>query len=201
MNMADTKSVPGCAVVDTCSRDETSNGHHLSQRQNGDSRPSASALRAGQVTRRFDISTRLAATPADVWARCTSVQGVARELSPWFRMTFPPGIEDLTPPNVELGKRSFRSWMLLFGVLPVDFDDVTFVDVEPGRRFVERSTMASQRVWVHERIVEPCDGGTLITDRLEWEGRLPGAELVFAAVVPQLFAWRHRQLKRSFDEA
>ena len=153
------------------------------------------------MTRRFDISTRLAATPADVWARCTSVQGVARELSPWFRMTFPRGIEDLTPPNVELGKRSFRSWMLLFGVLPVDFDDVTFVEVEPGRRFVERSSMASQRVWLHERIVEPCGGDTLITDRLEWEGRLPGAELVFAAVVPQVFAWRHRQLKRNFGEA
>jgi len=166
-----------------------------------DSLPSASALSARQVTRRFDISTRLAATPADVWASCTSVQGVARELSPWFRMTFPRGIEDLTPPNVELGKRSFRSWMLLFGVVPVDFDDVTFVEIEPGRRFVERSTMASQRVWLHERIVEPCDEGTLITDRLEWEGRLPGAELVFAAVVPQLFAWRHRQLKRNFGEA
>ena len=153
------------------------------------------------MTRRFDISTRLAATPADVWADCTSVQGVARELSPWFRMTFPRGIEDLTPPNVELGKRLFRSWMLLFGVLPVDFDDVTFVELEPGHRFVERSTMASQRVWLHERIVEPCDGDTLITDRLEWEGRLPGAELVFAAVVPRLFGWRHRQLKRNFGEA
>ena len=153
------------------------------------------------MTRRFEISTRLAAEPAEVWARCTSVRGVARELSPWFRMTFPRGVEDLTPANIELGTRLFRSWMLLFGVLPVDYDDVTFIEVEQGRRFKERSTMASQRVWLHERTVEPCDGSAVVTDRLEWEGRLPGAELVFAAVVPRLFAWRHRQLKRSFGEA
>lgn len=153
------------------------------------------------MTRRFEISTRLAAEPAQVWGHCTSVSGVTRELRPWFRMTFPRGIESLTPPNVELGARSFRSWMLLFGVLPLDFDDVTFVELEPGRRFLERSTMGSQRLWLHERIVEPSSGATQITDRLQWEGRFPGAELVFAAVVPRLFAWRHRKLRQIFGAA
>ena len=113
-------------------------------------------------------------------------------------MTFPRGVADLTPTQVALGTRSFRSWLLLFGVLPVDFDDVTFVEVDRGRRFLERSTMASQRVWLHERIVEPHDGNCRITDRLEWEGRFPGAELVFAVLIPRLFKWRHRQLERLF---
>ena len=34
-----------------------------------------------------------------------------------------------------------------------------------------------------------------------WEGRFPGAELVFAAVVPWLFVWRHRKLRQIFGAA
>ena len=146
----------------------------------------------------FEISSVLAADRETVWAHCSSVQGVQRELSPWFRMTFPDDVARLTPERVTLGKPLSRSVLLLFGVLPLDWDDVTFIEIDPGRRFVERSSMASQRVWEHERFLEDVAGGTRITDRLRWEGRFPGAAALFDLVVPRLFTWRHQQLRKIF---
>ena len=146
----------------------------------------------------FEISTELPAEPGAVWAHCTSMNGVTRELRPWLRMTFPPKAATLTPESVTLGERIFRSWILLFGVVPVDWDDIVFVELEPGHRFLERSSMATQRLWQHERIVESAPGGARITDRLDWEGRFPGAAFIYDVIVPRLFAWRHRQLKRLF---
>jgi len=120
--------------------------------------------------------------------------GVNHELGPFFRMTFPPEAARFDLSAVPIGRRAFRSWMLLFGVLPVDWDDLTFEAFEPGRGFRERSTMLTQRVWRHERMLEPVPGGTRVTDRLAWEERLPGAGAIFAVVVPRLFRWRHRRL-------
>lgn len=152
------------------------------------------------MAHQFEISSDLAAGSEAVAAHCASPEGISRELRPWFRMTFPADVSMLTEDNITLGKPLGRSFMLLFGLLPVDWDDVTLIELEPGRRFLERSSMASQRVWEHERIIEPLDAGTRITDRLRWEGRFPGAAAVFDVVVPRLFAWRHRQLKKLFGE-
>ena len=36
---------------------------------------------------RFRVSSRLAASPEEVWSRAVSVQGINHELGPWVRMT------------------------------------------------------------------------------------------------------------------
>ena len=66
----------------------------------------------------------------------------------------PADAEDLTD-GWRPGQRLFRSWLLVGGLLPVDYDDVSFAEVEPGRRFLERSSLLSQSVWEHERTIEP----------------------------------------------
>jgi hypothetical protein len=38
----------------------------------------------------------------------------------------------------------------------VDRSDLTFLELEPGRRFLEQSPMLSMKLWRHERIVEPA---------------------------------------------
>jgi hypothetical protein len=53
----------------------------------------------------------------------------------------------------------------------VDFDDLTIVEYEHGRRFLEQSTMMTQKRWRHERIVERRDSGCRVIDRLHWHGR------------------------------
>ncbi len=89
--------------------------------------------------------------------------------------------------------------MLLFGVLPFDYDDLTLVSVEPGRGFHERSSMLSMRVWEHKRTIEPAgEMACVVRDRLGFEPRLP---LPLGFVVRALFRHRHRRLARRFGTA
>jgi ligand-binding SRPBCC domain-containing protein len=96
-----------------------------------------------------------------------------------------------------------RSWLLLGRLLPVDYDDLRLAELEPGRRFLERSRTLSFAVWQHERTVEPeGEGSCRVTDRLGFELRrgvawIPGAGSLAAAIVGFLFRHRHRRLARS----
>ena len=147
--------------------------------------------------RQFERSSSLRERPDVVWRHATSPAGVNRELRPLLTMTFPPDVEDLVA-AAEPGKKAFRSWLLLGGILPVEYDDVTFVEVEPGRRFLERSRLLSQRVWEHERIVEPEGEGCRLTDRLGFEPRIPGTGALYAPIFRLVFRVRHRNLRRLF---
>ena len=146
----------------------------------------------------FEISSIISADVDAVWAHASSMKGVSRELWPLLRMTYPKGAESLVPEPFVPGKALFRSRLLLFGLLPVDRSDLTLIEIEPGRRFLERSAMATQRVWEHERLLEPVPEGTRVTDRLKWKGRFPGASTMFGLTVPVLFKWRHRRLREIF---
>ena len=135
------------------------------------------------------------AAPDAVWDRVASLDGINHELRPWMRMTAPRGVETLDPAEIRMGERLFRSWILLFGVIPFDYDDLTLVRLEPGEGFLERSKMLSQRVWEHERTLEPVDGGCRVTDRLRFEPRVPGSGALARALVARIFRHRHRRLR------
>ncbi len=100
--------------------------------------------------------------------------------------------------EVPLGVRLFRSWLLVLGVLPVDFDDLVLIEVLPGRGFHERSSMLSMRTWEHERWIERADGGCDLHDRLTFEPRIAGTGPLLRMVVRHVFEHRHRRLRRRF---
>ena len=87
-----------------------------------------------------------------------------------------------------------RSWVLALRVLPVDYDDLCLVELEPGQRFLERSSMLSMSMWQHERTVTPAPEGCEVTDRLAFQlrasvgrdSRAPPA--LASAIVARLFA-------------
>lgn len=126
------------------------------------------------------------------------MEGVNDELAPLLRMTHPADVDQLNPDNVPLGERLFRSWVLLFGVVPFDYDDLVLVRVEPGRGFLERSTMLSQRSWEHERTLEDAPGGCRVTDRIRFEPRLPLIGRPLRPLLRRFFRHRHRRLRRRF---
>jgi ligand-binding SRPBCC domain-containing protein len=100
---------------------------------------------------------------------------------------------------VVLGERIFRSWVLLFGVIPIDYDDLSLIALEPGRGFHERSTMMSMRVWEHERWLEPDgDSRCRIRDRLSFEPRVAFAGAVLERFIRMTFRHRHKRLLRHF---
>ena len=91
-----------------------------------------------------------------------------------------------------------RSWVLLFGVFPVDYDDITLVRLEPPNGFLERSAMLSQRTWEHERTLEAVGAHCRLTDRIRYEPRLPLPDAVLRSVYRFVFRHRHRRLRRRF---
>jgi ligand-binding SRPBCC domain-containing protein len=144
-------------------------------------------------------TSRIAAPATDVWERATSIEGVNHELGPWMRMTVPRHLRDATLADLPIGIRVARSWVLFLGVIPFDYDDLTLLEVEPGRRFLERSPMGSMRFWQHERVVEP-DGGAAcrVTDRLTFEPKLAASRGLVTRIVERIFAHRHRRLAAWF---
>ncbi len=149
---------------------------------------------------RFSVSSNLATEAETLWRHAVSPEGVNRELMPLIRMTFPAGVEDLTD-SWRPGARRFRSWLLAAGWVPVEYDDVVFEEVEPGQRFLERSSLFSQRVWEHERILEPVPRGCRITDRIRFVPRLAFLGWLYRPVFEAVFRWRHRRLRALFGEA
>ena len=145
-------------------------------------------------------SSLVPAPAAKVWERAVTPEGINHELAPLMRMTMPRRLRGMTIDDAPTGETLGRSWILLFGVIPMDWDDLQLAELEPGRRFLERSSMLSMRVWQHERIVDP-DGpaAASVTDRLTFELRrplawIPGSHALAVAIVARLFARRHRRL-------
>jgi ligand-binding SRPBCC domain-containing protein len=112
----------------------------------------------------------------------------------------------MTIDDVEVGVPLGRSWILLGGLIPVDFDDLYLAELEPGRRFLERSRTSAFSVWQHERVVEPAgEGRCRVTDRLGFELRgalawMPGLPELARAIVTALFRHRHRRLADLYSE-
>ena len=149
----------------------------------------------------FSIETRLAADAQAVWQHASSMDGINRELAPLARMTAPAGMTRLDDVEIVLGQRLIRSWIYALGIVPIDYDDVTLVELEPGRRFLERSPMLSQRLWQHERTIDPIEGGCIVRDTIHYEPRLRLLGRLQLPIFRMVFANRHRQLARLFGRA
>jgi ligand-binding SRPBCC domain-containing protein len=140
--------------------------------------------------------------PAErVWARAVTPEGINHELGPWMRMTVPRDLRGRTIDDVEAGRRLGRSWLLLFGVIPFDYDDLGLAELGPGFGFLERSTMLSMRRWEHERTVaargeRECE----VTDRIRFEPRVAAATRLSRATLTRMFAHRHRRLAAYFEQ-
>ena len=144
-------------------------------------------------------SSVLSASAADVWARVVTPEGINDEFWPWLTMSLPTGALALSIDTLELGKPVGRSWIRLFGVLPVDYDDLTIAELEPGRRFLEQSRLFSAPQWQHERLVDPVDdASSRVTDRLTFTPRR-GFGLLGPRIIRLIFWYRHRRLRRFFS--
>lgn len=146
----------------------------------------------------LDLVSAVAADPATVWRHATSPAGINAELAPLLRMSFPAGLTDFAALPAPVGRPLFRSHIRLFGIVPVERDDLRLAAVEPGRRFLERSTLLTQRSWEHERVVTADGDGARLTDRLRFVPRIPALGALHHATFHGVFAWRHHRLRRRF---
>jgi ligand-binding SRPBCC domain-containing protein len=140
------------------------------------------------------FESRLPQPVPEVWERIASVAGINDEFRPWLRMTAPKDTV-LTPEAVPLGETWFRSWVLLFGVIPIDYDDLCLESIDPPNGFRERSKLFSARVWEHDRTLTADGEGTLLVDELRAQPR-PGMGPAVRLLVPMIFRHRHKRLRR-----
>ena len=134
-----------------------------------------------------------------VWDLVITPSGIDHELRPLLSMTMPAAHRDATIATVPVGERLGRAWLRLGGILPVDFDDLRLVSVDPPHSFHESSTMLGARVWEHRRTLAATgDGRTRVTDELRMVPRVPlpcPVRALVGRVVDALFAHRHRRLR------
>lgn len=152
---------------------------------------------------RLEVRTTISARPEEVWGRVTTPAGINYELMPFMRMTIPAAMRGKTIADVIPGSHLGRSWLLLWGIVPFDYDDIGIAELEPRRRFLERSSMLSMRRWEHERTVTPNADGCELRDRVAFELRdplsfLPGPNRLLRRLLHQLFLYRHRRVTRYF---
>lgn len=151
------------------------------------------------MAERFEFSSSLAVPPEEAWRWITSMNGITAEIMPYIRMGVPEGLLTLSDIEFVPGQRLFRSVIYLFGFLPVDFTDLTLLELTPGVGFVEQSPMGTMKQWRHERRIAPTASGCTITDVLVFEPRFASA--VFAWFVRRLFTHRHAVLRDRFGRA
>ena len=131
----------------------------------------------------------------------TTPAGINDELRPALKMTVPRAWHGTSIADLAPGEHVGRSWLLIGGVVPFEFDDLTLAEIGPGRRFLEVSTMAMYTAWTHERTVDgegtecavrDCVGFVLRRP-LRW---IPGVAALHRASVRRIFRHRHGRLPR-----
>jgi ligand-binding SRPBCC domain-containing protein len=155
-----------------------------------------------RLTRTVENEVEVPAAAPAVWDRVVHPDGINHEMRPWMTMSMPRGATGLTVETIPLGQPVGWAWLRLFGLIPFDFDHLTVVELDPGNRFLERSTMLSMRRWEHERTLTPCAAGTRVHDRVTLQPRLPipGLAALLARVVDAFFKHRQRRLRRYFGD-
>lgn len=136
---------------------------------------------------------------SEVRAAVTTEEGVNFEMHPLMRMMFPRSPRGASLDDLPVGEKVGRCWLLIFKVIPIDYDDLVIAERGPNFRFLERSSMLSMSIWQHEREVVPAGSGCTVTDRLSFEPRaplrvIPGGSSVARWMVDSFFAHRHRRL-------
>ena len=149
-------------------------------------------------TVRVKFESKLPTSPAELWDWSTSVHGVDAEMGPIMKLDFPKGMTHIPRDGTGLNKPLGNCKFLLFGFLPVDLSKLTFVEVEPGRRFVEQSPLLSMKRWRHERTITPAADGTKVVDSLEFTPRF-GTPMV-TWFISKFFQHRHKVLLEHYRE-
>ena len=136
---------------------------------------------------------------AKVWESISTMAGVNYELMPLVRMTYPKQAGDFLIDRAPTGQVLFRSVIFLFGFIPYDLHDLKLSRVDPGVGFLEESTTLVNRLWRHERTLEPVDDKTCaITDRLTVIPKLGFLAGLMKVSIDSIFRHRHKRLKRMF---
>ncbi len=135
---------------------------------------------------------------AEAFAAQLTMVAVNAELHPLARMTFPAEWASRPILDGPENQLLFRSWILLFGLLPVDRHAIRFKSTRQGRGFEESSWSVANRCWCHQRWISPRQDGCRVEDIVEYESRLPLLGYLLRPLYQWVFRRRHRNLRARY---
>ena len=142
------------------------------------------------------FESELKENPDNMWKWITSAEGINHELFPMLHISSLSNFNTNNLDTIQLGVPITKSWLLLFGLLPIGFSELTLVELHIGERFIEQSTMSFMKSWRHERIITPHGAGTIICDVLSYEPIILNKLCTF--FIKLLFRNRHKKLRNRF---
>ena len=148
---------------------------------------------------KFEISSNLRISPDHVSGLLT-LDGVNRELSPLIRMTAPPEWSNRPIFEWPTGRVIFSSWLLLFGLIPIDRHKFFFQSIDRQRGFAEESSSLTNKLWHHRRDIDRNGTSCRVTDTVEFQCRLPLLEFILAPVYRFVFKHRHKVLRSCYGD-
>lgn len=146
---------------------------------------------------KFTTRSILKVSPEQFWSSM-SMESVNWELAPWVRMSAPTQWRACAIDQWRTGELLFKSWILLFGVLPSDLHSVRLLHIDAAGGFVEASSSWMNREWRHERRTQAHPQGCLLEDVVTVTGRLPWITAALMPVYRLVFAHRHRRLRHKY---
>lgn len=149
------------------------------------------------IRMKFEISSSLEISP-DELSELLTMRGVNRELSPLIRMTAPAQWADRPIFEWPSGQALFSSWILLFGIIPIDRHRFFFRSIDRLRGFAEESSSLTNRLWHHRRDFDWHGTTCRVTDTVEFQSRLPVLAYILAPVYRFIFRHRHRVLRSHY---
>lgn len=142
----------------------------------------------------FQVSSNLEVGPKEV-AELLTMKGVNTELSPLIRMTAPLKWSHQAIFEWPTGRILFSSWILLFGIIPIDRHTFFFQSIDSQRGFVEKSSSLTNKLWHHCRDIHLNGSSCQVTDTVEFQCRLPLLTYILAPVYRFVFRNRHKVLR------
>lgn len=149
----------------------------------------------------FSITSRIKADKASVWYHMSSMAGVNLELSPYIKMTYPKDKANLSDLSTQFisGETIFVSFLLLFGLIPIDVHFLRLDAFDKGISFTENSVSLLQESWKHHRILIQTSAECVdVTDTVTFQPRLPLLGHLLLPMVRFVFRGRHINLQSMF---
>ena len=146
---------------------------------------------------KFKVSSNLEIRPEDIDGLLT-MDGVNRELSPLLRMTVPPEWSNIAIFEWPTERVLFSSWILLFGIFPIDRHKFFFQSTDRHRGFAEESKSLTNKRWHHRRDIDRNGASCRVTDTVEFQCRLPLLAYFLAPCYRFVFKHRHKVLRSCY---
>ncbi len=85
----------------------------------------------------FKVQSTIHLNSSDVWNIISTMEQVNNELFPFARMTYPVNKNHFCNLIEASNEKLFTSWILLFGILPIDIHFLKLEKIEEGKHFMK----------------------------------------------------------------